>query len=135
MSCSKTALSSTIEPQKRNVEIDSDDEVVVLETPVKIIETISLTDSEDENNKCSDQGSIASSKSPAAHSQATAVSTSADCTKEENPLIICSQTESSSTDCSKEEKEMYKTSVQNLFNNPYVNPLLGRLLRHYYIFK
>jgi len=124
MSYSKP-VSSKIDSLKRDKESDSEDEVVVLETPVKIIETISLIDSEDEQiHHFSDQGRniIASSRSTAP-SQAT-VSTSAE-------SGIKSVTNSSKSDSSptvdyiKEVKEMDNHAVKNLFNNPYVNPLLG----------
>ena len=126
MSYSKL-VSSKIDPQNRDKESDSEDEVVVLETPVKIIETISLIDSEDEQiNYCSaDQGpnSIASSRSTAP-SQATVVSTSAE--SGIKSVTYSSKSDSSPTlDYIKEEKEMDNNAVKNLFNNPYVNPLLG----------
>ena len=126
MSYSKL-VSSKIDPQNRDKESDSEDEVVVLETPVKIIETISLIDSEDEQiNYCSaDQrpNSIASSRSTAP-SQATVVSTSAE--SGIKSVTYSSKSDSSPTlDYIKEEKEMDNNAVKNLFNNPYVNPLLG----------
>lgn len=126
MSYSKITTIRIDSQQQRHVESDSEDEVVILETPVKIIETISLTDSEDEQDcNCIDQGSIASARSSTAQNQAKE-STADCCSKKEATPTYSNKSESSLNSCIKEEREMDNHAVKNLFNNPYVNPLLGK---------